>query len=238
MPSGGLLRDPSALWRGDADFQRNTIIQAYICATLIILSALYHYVLRKQISQSKGLKDEDVAQIEKIIVYPIKSCHGISLKKATISKKGLQYDRRWLIVKKDNLKWLSLREDPKLTSIIPSFERKEGREVLRLRLSKHSDKELPSIDILLNPTEEMVSKWQLLPAMDFYGSSSQGRVVEMDNANSGWKGSPSEWISKVSQLPQYLLFICADSCGDSLWDMKSIWSTLTSLLPNVGLFQL
>lgn len=206
MPSGGLLRDPSILWQGNPDFQRSTIVQGYICAVLIILSALYHYVLREQVGRPKGLKDEDVAQIEKIIVYPIKSCHGISLQKAEISKKGLQYDRRWLIVKKEGLKWLSLREEPKLTFIIPSFEGEEGEEVLRLRLSEHSEKKLPCIDVALNPNEKNTLQWQLLPAMDFYGSKAQGRVVQMNNWNSEWQGSPSEWISTFLEYEVYLIY--------------------------------
>lgn len=206
MPSRGLLRDPSLLWNGDAEFQRSTIVQVYMCFALLALSAFYHYVIRKSNAPSKGTKDEDIAQIDKIIVYPIKSCHGVSLDEADISKKGLQYDRRWLIVQREGLKWLSLREEPKMTFIIPSFEEVDGNKVLRLRLSEQSDIRMPVVDLPLDPDEETTSKWNLLPPLDFYGSKAQGRVVESASGNGDWKGTPSEWFSKALGYEVYFLY--------------------------------
>lgn len=199
MPSGGLLRNPDLLLKGDIVFQREVIIQIAICAILLAISAFYHFYLQSgKASRPKGSQDEDIAEIDSIIVYPIKSCHGVSLDSVDITRKGFEYDRRWLIVAKEKLQWLSLREEPKLTFIVPSFEVADGQEVMTLRYSKVSGKTMPEIDVPLKPNGEMTSKWELLPPLDFYGSTAQGRVVEARQTRSDWTGTPSEWISEVS----------------------------------------
>jgi hypothetical protein len=203
MPSGGLLRDPSLLFSSDGHFQRTTLVQLCICLLLLTLSAFYHYVLQQKGTKSKlleGLKDEDVAEIDTIIVYPIKSCHGVTLDSVDVTRKGFKYDRRWLIVAKEGVKPLSLREEPKLTFIIPSFDEEGGQKVMRLRLSANAGMEMPDIEIPLEPSPSTFSSWHLLPPLDFYGSTAQGRVVEAVRGISQWNESPSEWISKVSDV--------------------------------------
>ncbi|UZJ52482.1 hypothetical protein CBS101457_001802 [Exobasidium rhododendri] len=210
MPSGGLLRDPTLLFKGDTHFLKTTAVQAYICLLLLVLSAYYHFVLRgngKEQSRPKGSKDEDAAQVESIIVYPIKSCHGIILDKVEVSRKGFKYDRRWLVVTKDGLKKLTLREEPKLTFILPSFEQNEaGDQSMQLRISEKAEKRMPEIKVPLEPTDKEKALWQLLPPIDFYGSTAQGRVVEMHaNIKQDWKRSPSEWISEFLGYAVYLI---------------------------------
>ena len=41
---------------------------------------------------------DDVNEIVDLWIYPIKSCRGISLKKALVTKQGLELDRRWMFV--------------------------------------------------------------------------------------------------------------------------------------------
>lgn len=41
-------------------------------------------------------------KLTEIHTYPIKSCSGISLQTAKIEKRGLQYDRRWMLIDKRN----------------------------------------------------------------------------------------------------------------------------------------
>lgn len=38
-----------------------------------------------------------------LFVYPIKSCKGISLSSSTVEERGLQYDRRWMLVDGSNV---------------------------------------------------------------------------------------------------------------------------------------
>lgn len=52
-------------------------------------------------------------RISEIWIYPIKSLGGISLKSANVFKKGLEYDRRWMLVDKQN-RFITQREHPQL----------------------------------------------------------------------------------------------------------------------------
>lgn len=42
-------------------------------------------------------------KLSKIFIYPVKSMGGISIKTSLITNRGLQYDRRWLLVDKNNI---------------------------------------------------------------------------------------------------------------------------------------
>lgn len=51
--------------------------------------------------------------ISKLFIYPIKSLRGISVQSSLVTDRGLQNDRRWMIVDENN-KFLSLRTIPKM----------------------------------------------------------------------------------------------------------------------------
>ena len=55
-------------------------------------------------------------KIEAIIVYPVKSMRGISLTSAQVQRRGLQYDRRWMLIKPDG-QFISQRDFPILSRI-------------------------------------------------------------------------------------------------------------------------
>ena len=48
-------------------------------------------------------------QVSALYVYPIKSLGGIAVKEALLTERGLQYDRRWMLIDSDN-RFLSQRE--------------------------------------------------------------------------------------------------------------------------------
>ena len=52
-------------------------------------------------------------QISHLFIYPVKSLGGIEVATAKVEEKGLQYDRRWMLVNKDN-RFLTQREHAKL----------------------------------------------------------------------------------------------------------------------------
>lgn len=49
-------------------------------------------------------------------IYPIKSCKGISLETGQLEERGLQYDRRWMLVDENN-RFISQREQPRLSLV-------------------------------------------------------------------------------------------------------------------------
>ena len=53
-------------------------------------------------------------RISQLFIYPIKSLRGISLSSSMVTDRGLQYDRRWMLVDETN-SFLTLREYPKMT---------------------------------------------------------------------------------------------------------------------------
>ncbi|HQU85509.1 MAG TPA: MOSC domain-containing protein [Pyrinomonadaceae bacterium] len=54
--------------------------------------------------------------LSEINIYPVKSLKGISLENALVEEKGLQFDRRWMLVDEKN-QFLTQREFPKMALI-------------------------------------------------------------------------------------------------------------------------
>lgn len=59
--------------------------------------------------------------INEINIYPIKSLKGISLDSAVVEERGLQYDRRWMLVTPDGM-FFTQREFPQMASIAVGLE--------------------------------------------------------------------------------------------------------------------
>ena len=54
--------------------------------------------------------------LSEINIYPIKSLAGISLKESKIERRGLEFDRRWMLIDENN-KFLTQREFPKMATL-------------------------------------------------------------------------------------------------------------------------
>jgi uncharacterized protein YcbX len=55
-------------------------------------------------------------RLSSIVVYPIKSCGGVSLERARVERRGLVHDRRFLIVEPSG-RFVTQREEPRLTAV-------------------------------------------------------------------------------------------------------------------------
>jgi hypothetical protein len=55
-------------------------------------------------------------KISGINIYPIKSLKGISLEYSVVEKRGLQFDRRWVLVDESG-KFFTQREFPKMATV-------------------------------------------------------------------------------------------------------------------------
>lgn len=60
-------------------------------------------------------------QLSEIWIYPVKSLGGIALKEAKVTVRGLENDRRWLLVDKNGL-FLTQREHPELALFQPEID--------------------------------------------------------------------------------------------------------------------
>lgn len=62
-----------------------------------------------------------MATITALNVYPVKSCKGIALERATLARTGIEHDRQWLVVK-PNGQFVTQREQPRLALIGTSLD--------------------------------------------------------------------------------------------------------------------
>ena len=58
-------------------------------------------------------------KLRSLHIYPVKSCRGLDLKTADMKLRGLEYDRRWMIVDASN-NFISQRSHPKLAQLMVS----------------------------------------------------------------------------------------------------------------------
>lgn len=80
-------------------------------------------------------------QVSALYVYPIKSCAGISVAAANVESRGLQYDRRFMLVDK-NGRFLTQRQVPQMALLGTAIE------AGTLRVTRPGDE---SIEVPLNP---------------------------------------------------------------------------------------
>lgn len=91
-------------------------------------------------------------QISELNIYPIKSLKGITLESSVVEKRGLRYDRRWMLTDMDGM-FFTQREVPKMAAVVV--------EVLGGALRVSSDG-FDSIEIPLEPDRgerESVTVW-------------------------------------------------------------------------------
>jgi uncharacterized protein len=73
-----------------------------------------------------------------LFVYPVKSCRGIALEEAVLTKRGLEHDREWMIVDADG-SFLTQRQLPRLALM----ETELTPDTLQLRAPEQGEIELP-----------------------------------------------------------------------------------------------
>ena len=89
--------------------------------------------------------------LSEIHIYPIKSLGGISLQSAEVEDRGLQYDRRWVLVDESNT-FFTQRDFPEMGLINVTVEND------RLHL-QHKKKNI-------EPLNKIVAPYDLEPAFD------------------------------------------------------------------------
>ena len=91
-------------------------------------------------------------QLTQINIYPVKSLPGISLQHSLVEERGLQYDRRWMLVDENN-SFITQRVFPQILFINQRIENEN-------LIFSHDKKELSPLIIDLNiiPTQEIEVK--------------------------------------------------------------------------------
>ena len=97
-----------------------------------------------------------MATVTELVIYPIKSCAGLSVPEATLALDGLSangvHDREWMVVTREGL-FLTQREYPRMATIAPRVEGDalvvEAPGLSPIRLPLAHDLEAPEIEVLI-----------------------------------------------------------------------------------------
>lgn len=91
-------------------------VKVNICVfTSIVIAIFSLFLLRKESTRTGRVT------VSELFIYPVKSCHGVSVRKAKMTPRGFENDRIFAIVKKTTMEHISLRCTPKMTTIVPEF---------------------------------------------------------------------------------------------------------------------
>jgi uncharacterized protein YcbX len=143
------------------------------------------------------------ARIERLFVYPVKSCAGIELKEAVLTETGFDLDRAWMVVD-DRGEFVTQRELPRMALIQPRLKMSEV--ILRApgMLALHL-----SIDTVEEPAT--VRLWgDEVPAFDMGAVAAQWfsdflgrplRLVRFDPEHR--RTSNAKWTHGVEALNQF-----------------------------------
>ncbi len=97
-----------------------------------------------------------MATVSELLVYPIKSCAGLSVTEATLALDGLSangvHDREWMVVTREGL-FLTQREYPRMATIAPRVDGDalvvEAPGLAPIRLPLAHDVDAPEIEVLI-----------------------------------------------------------------------------------------
>lgn len=154
-----------------------------------------------------------------IIIYPVKSLAGIHLKKSLVQKKGLQYDRRWMLLGEDG-KFITQRQVPEMALIITevndgglSFKhakRDFGKVEIPIDWKGEESKEVMVFDdkMMARSISEEASAW----FSRVFGFNCELVRIEDDAIRQNTKGKPDKNVSFADS--QSFLIIGESSLAD------------------------
>jgi uncharacterized protein YcbX len=85
----------------------------------IILTAVIGLICLAIVLLKGGKKSTARVVVSGLYIYPIKSCGAISVKKQKIGKYGFENDRKWVVARVSDMKFVTQRELPKMALIQP-----------------------------------------------------------------------------------------------------------------------
>jgi len=122
------------------------------------------------------------SEVTQLRVYPIKSCRGISIRSTTLTRQGLDLDRRWMFIDKTKEnRFQTIREMSALTLVNTEFSSPDasstdgGENALELIISISND---PSkrVQIPARPTEEWLAENTKVEEVEIWGMRTDGYV--------------------------------------------------------------
>lgn len=90
----------------------------FVTVSLGLLAILVLVLIwQKDIVLPKLFTRRTLSEIVELRVYPIKSCRGFKVDSTTVTRKGLDLDRRWMFVDENKHEFLTIRQKSQMTLI-------------------------------------------------------------------------------------------------------------------------
>ncbi|EXJ89229.1 hypothetical protein A1O3_02295 [Capronia epimyces CBS 606.96] len=103
-----------------------------------------------------------ISEITDLRIYPIKSCRGISVESARLTREGLELDRRWMFIDNDH-KFVTIRSKPQMTLINTSIDHESGSLVIRIG-NDHGKQ----VNVPIHPDQEWLDANATLVSVDIW----------------------------------------------------------------------
>lgn len=128
-------------------------------------------------------------QLSEIWIYPVKSLGGICLRESNVTHRGLEYDRRWMLVDDDGV-FLSQRENPELALFQTEIE---GDSLI----ISHREKTAEKVKVALNPAPSTHVK-----NLDTLLWDDKIEAYEVDGKISAWFSKILEYSVRLVYMPE------------------------------------
>lgn len=179
-------------------------------------------------------------QITALYIYPIKSLGGISLTESILEKRGLAYDRRWMLVDEEGL-FISQREVPTLALLQPEII--GNRLMIYHRLNKLNPLAIP-LDPVPSTAQIQVQVWDAVckaqtvsrEADDWFNEAlgTSCRLVYMPDSSlrpvNPVYGQPGEMVGFADSCP---LLIVGEASVADLNNRLDFPITINRFRPNI-----
>ena len=143
------------------------------------------------------------ARIERLFVYPIKSCAGVELKEAVLTETGLDLDRAWMVVDQAG-DFVTQRELPRMALVRPQLKLHEV--VLRApgMLALHLQIDAVEEPAQVRLWDEPVSAYDMGPIAAQWFSDFLGRKLRLVRFDPDHRRrSSQQWTGAVEALNQF-----------------------------------
>lgn len=135
----------------------------FITASLGLLAILVLVLIWKgDIMVPKIFAHRTVSEIIELRVYPIKSCRGFKLESTTVTRQGLDLDRRWMFVDENKHEFLTIRQKSQMTLINTKLD---GNDLV-ISITGRGE----SVRIPARPSQEWLDKNTKLTSVLIWGT--------------------------------------------------------------------
>ncbi|KAJ1032509.1 hypothetical protein NDA16_000532 [Ustilago loliicola] len=135
--------------------------------------------------------------VSQILIHPIKSCRGTSVKEAPFDHQGLLYDRAWLIIDASTKKFYTARELPKMVLIHPKIQHETNTLSIEIPQSE-TGTPASKVEVALQPSEEEAKGYEVIEGIFIWGAYVDGYAVskEADEKLSAYFGKGVRLVRK------------------------------------------